>query len=108
LRAVDLITWPFRGKKGSVGWATEPDRFYDVVFRSAAFQWVDDHAAVFSRLLSHVAPRGAFSLQTPGYCDASAHRIKRKLAASPLRRDRFPTIRRAVMCTRSFRSVDPS
>jgi trans-aconitate 2-methyltransferase len=72
-------------------WANESDQVYDVVFSNAALQWVDDHAAVFPRLLNHVAPGGALAIQVPGNYDAPAHSIMRELAASPVWRDHFPT-----------------
>ena len=72
-------------------WVNDNDEIYDVVFSNAALQWVDDHAAVFPKLLKHVAPGGALAIQMPGNYDAPAHRIMRELAASPLWRDRFPT-----------------
>jgi trans-aconitate 2-methyltransferase len=74
-----------------VAWANENSHRYDVVFSNAALQWVDDHAVVFPRILSHVAPGGALAIQMPGNYDAPAHRIMRDLAISPAWRDRFPT-----------------
>ena len=71
-------------------WANENGQTYDVVFSNAALQWVDDHAAVFPKLLNHVAP-AALAIQMPGNYDAPAHRIMRELAISPVWRDRFPT-----------------
>jgi len=56
---------------------------FDVVFSNAALQWVDDHAAVYPRLLSHVAPGGALAIQIPGNIDALPHRLMREVAASP-------------------------
>ena len=72
-------------------WANENGQTYDIVFSNAALQWVDDHAAVFPKLLTRVAPGGALAIQMPGNFDAPAHRIMRELAASPAWRDRFPT-----------------
>jgi len=61
-----------------------------VIFSNAALQWVPDHAAVFPRLLEHVAPGGALAVQVPNDLDASAHQIARKLAGSDAWRNRFP------------------
>jgi trans-aconitate 2-methyltransferase len=72
-------------------WANENGQNYDIVFSNAALQWVDDHPAVFPKLLSRVAPGGALAIQMPGNYDAPAHRIMRELAASTVWRDRFPT-----------------
>src|SRR5262245_58530597 len=71
-------------------WAATSTDSFDVVFSNAALQWVPDHAAIFPKLLSHVAPGGALALQVPSNIDAPAHRIARSLAASPLWRMRFP------------------
>jgi trans-aconitate 2-methyltransferase len=71
-------------------WGNETGETYDVVFSNAALQWVDDHAAVFPRLLSRVAPGGALAVQMPSNFDAPAHCIMRELAAAPAWRGRFP------------------
>ena len=42
-------------------WAAGSDGQFDVVFSNAALQWVDDHADVYPRLLSRVAPGGALA-----------------------------------------------
>jgi trans-aconitate 2-methyltransferase len=48
-------------------WAAASDGQFDVVFSNAAMQWVEDHAAVYPRLLSRVAPGGALAIQIPGW-----------------------------------------
>ena len=37
----------------------------DVLFSNATLHWLDDHAALFPRLLSTVAPAGALAVQMP-------------------------------------------
>src|ERR1039458_7417098 len=71
-------------------WAACSDGQFDVVFSNAALQWVDDHAAVYPRLLSRVAPGGALAIQIPGNIDALPHRLMRELAATPEWSRRFP------------------
>jgi trans-aconitate 2-methyltransferase len=73
-------------------WAADGDGGgqFDVVFSNAALQWVDDHAALYPRLLDRVAPGGALAIQIPGNIDAPAHRIMREVAASPRWISRFP------------------
>jgi trans-aconitate 2-methyltransferase len=66
-------------------WAAGDDGPFDLVFSNAAIQWVDDHAAVYPRLLRHVGVGGALAVQVPGHHDAPPHRLMRELAAS----DRF-------------------
>jgi trans-aconitate 2-methyltransferase len=59
--------------------ASEQDRF-DIVFSNAALQWVPDHASLFPRLLSRVAPGGALAVQIPADFNALPHRLMRELA----------------------------
>ena len=66
------------------------DGQFDVVFSNAALQWVDDHASLYPRLLSRVAPGGALAIQIPGNIDALPHRLMREVAATPAWRRRFP------------------
>ncbi len=58
-------------------WGDEKGQTYDVVFSSAALQWLDDHAAAFPKLLSRVAPGGALAVQMPGNYEAPAHCLMR-------------------------------
>lgn len=60
-----------------------PDSAVDVVFSNAALQWVEDHAAVFPRLLGWLAPGGTLAVQMPVNFDQPSHVLMRQLAASP-------------------------
>jgi trans-aconitate 2-methyltransferase len=71
-------------------WAKSPGKPFDVVFSNASMQWVDDHGAVFPRLMKQVAPGGALAIQVPGNFDAPAHTIMRGLASSIRWEDQFP------------------
>jgi trans-aconitate 2-methyltransferase len=71
-------------------WAAANDGPFDVVFSNAALQWVEDHASLYPRLLSRVAPGGALAVQIPGNIDALPHRLMREVAASPEWSPRFP------------------
>jgi trans-aconitate 2-methyltransferase len=71
-------------------WAAAPDGQFGVVFSNAALQWVDDHATLYPRLLSRVAPGGALAVQIPGNIDALPHRLMREVAALPQWSPRFP------------------
>lgn len=44
-------------------WA--PDRAPDVLFSNAALHWLGGHAALFPRLLGHLAPAGVLAVQMP-------------------------------------------
>ncbi|MGA3041675.1 MAG: methyltransferase domain-containing protein [Bryobacteraceae bacterium] len=71
-------------------WAASADGQFDVVFSNAALQWVDDHATLYPRLLSRVAPGGALAIQIPGNIDALPHRLMREVAAMPAWKRWFP------------------
>jgi trans-aconitate 2-methyltransferase len=62
-------------------WKTQES--YDLVFSNAALHWVPDHPALFPRLFSAVAPRGAFAVQMPNNFLAPAHLGMKKVAADP-------------------------
>lgn len=73
-------------------WASEPSKTgdqIDLIFSSAALQWVDDHATVFPRLLQKLSPGGVLAAQMPAY-DAIPNRIMREMAASQQWRRWFP------------------
>ena len=78
---------------GISDWAVAGDGQFDVVFSNAALQWVDDHAALYPRLLARVAPGGALAIQIPGNIDALPHRLMREVAASPQWSRWFPPVK---------------
>ena len=61
-------------------WAASQRDQFDLVFSNAALQWVDDHAALFPKLLRRVAPGGALAVQIPAGFDALPHVLMRELA----------------------------
>jgi trans-aconitate 2-methyltransferase len=78
---------------GDIGeWIREPsgveDKF-DLIFSSAALQWVEDHAHIFPSLLRKLAPGGVFACQMPAY-DAIPNQLMRDMAASERWRHCFP------------------
>jgi len=75
-----------------VGWANDSRQApYDIVFANASLQWIPDHAANFPRVLTRVAPNGAFAAQMPGNHEAPVHQVMRDIAASQSWRRWFPT-----------------
>lgn len=50
---------------------TEPA---DLLFSNAALQWLDDHPALFPRLMAQVKPGGQFAVQMPHNHDQPSHR----------------------------------
>ncbi len=54
----------------------EPDRSVDVLYSNATLHWLDDHATVFRRLRSWLAPSGGVAaIQMPDNWRAPTHRI---------------------------------
>ena len=54
---------------------------YDVILSNAVLQWVPDHAALFPRLVTHLAPGGSLAIQMPNNLAEPAHSGMRALAA---------------------------
>jgi trans-aconitate 2-methyltransferase len=62
--------------------ATFPDdgEQFDLVFSNAALHWIDDHARVFERLASALAPGGQVAVQMPAMYDDPSQTTARELA----------------------------
>jgi trans-aconitate 2-methyltransferase len=71
-------------------WAARKGEDFDIVFSNAALQWVDDHAAIFPRLMARVTVGGALAVQVPSNYDGVAHRLMREIAESTGWRGKFP------------------
>lgn len=56
---------------------------WDLVFSSAAFQWVPDHPGLLARLVAALAPGGQLAFQVPANFDAASHSVAEELAAEP-------------------------
>lgn len=54
----------------------------DLIFANAVLQWVPDHATVFPRLLSLLAPGGVLAVQMPDNLNAPSHAAMRAAAAA--------------------------
>ncbi|MBV9676652.1 MAG: methyltransferase domain-containing protein [Acidobacteriaceae bacterium] len=71
-------------------WVQQSDgERFDIIFSSAALQWLDNHEALFPRLLDHLTPGGALAVQMPAY-EAVPNRVMRELAQSNQWRRWFP------------------
>ena len=53
----------------------EPDDPIDVLYTNATLHWLDDHAMLFPRLMSYIAPGGVLAVQMPDNWSAPTHRI---------------------------------
>jgi trans-aconitate 2-methyltransferase len=66
----------------------------DVVYSNAALQWLDDHAALFPRLLGTLAPGGILAVQMPRNHAAPSHTEMTAAAdAGPWRERLAPALR---------------
>jgi trans-aconitate 2-methyltransferase len=62
-------------------WA--PDSAFDLIFSNACLHWVADHATLFPRLVSHLAPGGALAVQMPNSYHLPAHTVMTDVANDP-------------------------
>lgn len=60
-----------------------PERAPDLVYANASLQWVPDHARLFPRLFSLLAPGGVLAVQMPDNHHEATHRAMRDIAALP-------------------------
>lgn len=70
-KIADIAKWVYRENR---------DRF-DVIFSSAALQWIPDHATLFPQLMNCLEPGGMLAVQMPAY-NAIPNVIMREQAAS--------------------------
>ena len=61
--------------------AWNPVESFDVILANASLQWLPDHATLYPRLVSRLAPGGSLAVQTPDNLEEPAHRLAREVAA---------------------------
>jgi trans-aconitate 2-methyltransferase len=71
-------------------WAATDTQHYDIVFSSAALQWIPDHQTLFPSIIRRVAIDGVLAVQIPYNCEEPFHRILCDLEASSFWRQRLP------------------
>ena len=82
-------------------WRAEPP--VDLLFTNAALQWLDDHAALYPRLLSQVAPGGVMAVQVPRNDESPSHvAIRETVAEGPWRARLAPLVRSERVGTPAF------
>lgn len=52
-----------------------------LIFSNATLQWLDDHGALFPRLMRQLVPGGVLAVQMPRNFDAPSHTLMRETAA---------------------------
>jgi trans-aconitate 2-methyltransferase len=55
---------------------------FDLIFSNAALHWVDDHAALLTRLAGALAPSGQLAFQVPAMHDEATHLVAEEIAAA--------------------------
>lgn len=60
--------------------AWQPDQPPDVIFSNAVLHWLDDHAALFPRLVRLLPAGGVLAVQMPHNFDAPSHTLLRQVA----------------------------
>ncbi|TMA32058.1 MAG: methyltransferase domain-containing protein [Deltaproteobacteria bacterium] len=66
---------------GEIEQFAPPERF-DLIFSNAAFHWVPDHPALFTRLRAALAPGGQLAVQMPMNDDHASHQTAFELACT--------------------------
>jgi trans-aconitate 2-methyltransferase len=56
-----------------------PEAPVDVLYANAVYQWIDDHAGLFPRLIGTLAPGGVFAAQMPLSWTQASHRLMREI-----------------------------
>jgi len=80
-----------RGISGDISkWASTDAGHYDIVFSSAALQWITDHQALFPNIMRRVATDGVLAAQVPYNAEEPFHRILCDLEASSFWHRRLP------------------
>ena len=59
-----------------------PDALPDLIYSNATLHWIDDHRALFPRLLEFLAPGGCLAVQMPMSWDAPSHSLMRETLAN--------------------------
>jgi trans-aconitate 2-methyltransferase len=74
--------------------AWSPPRPAELLFSNATLQWLGDHATLFPRLMSFVAPGGALAVQMPRNFAAPSHSLLRDTVEDAPWRGRLARLQR--------------
>jgi len=64
-----------------------PDQPVDLLVSNAAFQWMDDHAALLARLVTLLSPEGILAVQMPYHFEDASHLVIEETKTAPRWRD---------------------
>lgn len=71
------VTW----QQADVRTWTAPES-QDLIYSNAVLHWVDDHAALFPRLMGELNPGGVLAVQMPNQFNEPSHKLMREVARS--------------------------
>jgi trans-aconitate 2-methyltransferase len=77
VESIDRVDWVL----GDIA-TWEPPQPVDMIFANASLHWLDDHAALFGRLIGFLAPRGTLAVQMPRNHGEPSHQILYETARS--------------------------
>ncbi len=69
-----------------------PSRPYDLILSNAALQWVEDHKALFLRMINWLAPKGQLAVQMPVNFDHPSHFLAADVAQEMKLQIRIPPL----------------
>lgn len=71
-----------------------PPKPMDMIFSNSTLQWLDNHQALFPRLMSHLSASGVLAVQMPRNFNAPSHLLLREVArAGPWAKRTIPLLR---------------
>lgn len=74
----------------------QPDQMPDLLYSNACLHWLDNHEALFVKLMSYLAPNGVLAVQMPNNFNQPTHSLARETALEGPWRDQLaPIIRQA-------------
>ncbi len=74
-RAKEVVNGVAWQQQSLAHWAVEDGAPADVIYSNAALHWVHDHAQLFPRLLTQLAPGGVLAVQMPRNFEAPSHTL---------------------------------
>ena len=93
--------WQLGDIEASIRQENASEDWVDLIFSSAALQWVEDHAGIFPTPVTELAPGGVLACQMPAY-NALPNQVMREMAASPRWLRWFPNGRAKEWCSHSL------
>ncbi|MBP6529607.1 MAG: methyltransferase domain-containing protein [Burkholderiales bacterium] len=71
-KAVEGVAWQ---QQSLAHWRVEDGALADVIYSNAALHWLHDHALLFPRLMTQLAPGGVLAVQMPRNFESPSHTL---------------------------------